>query len=114
VAVRTGDAIIVPETMAMAGSGTRPPITISGMRADGHAPLLDLRLNMVTSACSPFIELNAQAVLLQPFCDSTNDHLILRAVTQENIVCKIVSHASLLVSRFSSYQGDERHDCQPN
>jgi hypothetical protein len=35
-------------------------------------------------------------------------------MTQENIVCEIVSHASPLALRFSSYQGDERHDCQPN
>ena len=77
-------------------------------------PFLDLRRDAVAGLELPFIEPHAQPVLPQPLRDGAHDRLVLRAVAQEDVVCEIVSHISPLAPRFSSYQGAERHGCQPN
>jgi hypothetical protein len=77
-------------------------------------PFLDLRRNAVAGTDFPVIKPNAYTVRPQPLCDGTNDRLVFRAVTQEYVVCEIVSHASPLALCSSSYQGDERYNCQPN
>src|SRR5215813_4715145 len=97
-------------------SRSRTPVPTCRARAHGSAPALplDLRQDAVAGTEFPVIEPDAQAVHPQPLCDSANDRLVLRAVTQKNIVCEIVSHTSPLAPLFFSYQGAKRHGCQPN